>query len=201
MFEDLDKTIIMNEPTALYFLVLIGRMDLLRTVLFFLCKRLFFSQDRVNTVVIKLPPTPPQRYPNPGLIQGLMDLDMRKKMPFNMHFFYVYRKPLPSMISWLKMTNEFNIDALALASKIPGLGKLYLNWLDTGAVLKILQGMIPKLKSLTSEKWQEKYSWLEEDDFTKCDLNFVRVINGRPAVTGEFHDQADNLRYEHLSQM
>jgi hypothetical protein len=54
MFEGLDDTIIMNEPSVLYDMATIRRLDLLRTLLFFLCKRLFFPQDKVKAIVIKI---------------------------------------------------------------------------------------------------------------------------------------------------
>jgi hypothetical protein len=113
-----------------------------------------------------------------------MDLDMRREMPFDMHFLYVYRQPLKSITSWLRMTNQFNIDAKGLASNIPGLGKLYPNILVTADILKVLKFRIRLLKSITSEKWQDKYSWLEGDDFSECDLHFVQ---------GECHGQADHV--------
>jgi hypothetical protein len=40
-----------------------------------------------------------------------MDLDMQSKMPFDMHFLFNYRKPLPSLTSWLKLMNQFTTDA------------------------------------------------------------------------------------------
>ena len=171
-FQDYPKTTILNEPTIFLELFLNGKLYLIKHVLAYIGKDLM--ECKYNIISIKFPII------LPGLLKNVMDIS--HEMPFQLHFFFVHRKPIPAFTSWMKLITTFSHDAFQYVSNLPLIGQFF-----PDAPLKYhqdvyLPALLSQLKAIVNDKkiWNEKYAWMENQTFISDDFNLVSsAVNGK----------------------
>ena len=164
-FLDYPGTKIMNEPPVLLDLYQNKSFHLLKSVLFYMGKDLICSG--YTNLAIKFP----------GLLLWLMKyhIDISNEMPFDMHFLFLHRNPVPSFKSWMKLATVFSYDELRYVSELPFIGHFFPDLALKQHQHVFYPMLVSQLKSAVNDEksWYQKYAWMEDQTFAVDDAHLI----------------------------